>query len=146
MSSPCSDLGRFIISSSIFFHIVIYLLDFIPLIFTFIILLCLLISSLIFYFTSFSSYLSHHMLHFLHYIIVISTSIGCSCVHGSGDFLRMWHSTHEGMGLIIGCLSLISLHFFYLITLSLHYGLCHKTTLRPWDLTFSLTAFTLIGI
>ena len=52
----------------------------------------------------------------------------------------------EGMGLIIGCLSLVSLNFFYLITLSLHYGPCHKTTLRPWDLMFSLTASTLIGI
>ena len=26
------------------------------------------------------------------------------------------------------------------------YDPCHKTTLRPWDLMFSLTASTLIGI
>ena len=145
MSSPCSDLGRFIISSSVFPYC--YLSSRLhTFIFTFIILICLLISSLMFHFTSFSSYLSHHMLHFLHYIIVISTSIGCSCVHGSLDFLFMWHSTHKGMGLIIGCLSLVSLHFFYFITLSLHYGPCHKTTLRPWDLMISLTTSTLIGI
>ena len=61
-----------------FFHTVIYLLDFIPLIFTFITLICLLISSLMFHSTSFSSYLSHHMLYFLHHIIIIRTSIGCS--------------------------------------------------------------------
>ena len=84
MSSPCSDLGRFIILSSIFFfHTVIYLLDFIPLIFTFITHICLLILSLTFHSTSFSSYLSYHMLHFLHRVIIISTSVGCSCVHGS---------------------------------------------------------------
>ena len=83
MSSPCSDLGRFIISSSVFFHTVIYRLDFIPFIFTFITHICLLISSLMFHSTSFSSYLSHHMLHFLHHIIIISTYVGCSCVHGS---------------------------------------------------------------
>ena len=143
MSSPCSDLGRFIISSLVFS---ILLFIFLTLIFTFITLICLLISSLMFHSTSFSSYLSHHILHFLHHIIIISTSIGCSCVHGSLDFLCMWNFTHEGMGLIIGCLGLFSLHLFYLITLSLHYSPCHKTTLRPWDLMFSLTASTLIGI
>ena len=76
------DSGRDNITIS-FFHTIIYLLDFIPLICTFITLICLLISSLMFHSTSFSSYLSHHMLHFLHYIIIISTSIGCSYVHGS---------------------------------------------------------------
>ena len=66
-----------------FFPIVIYLLDFIPFIFTFITLIYLLILNMMFHSTSLSSYLSHHMLHFLHHIIIIGASIGCLCVHGS---------------------------------------------------------------
>ena len=53
---------------------------------------------------------------------------------------------HMRAGLTIGYLSLVSLHFVYLLTLSLHYGLCRKTTLRPWNQTFSLTASIWIGI
>ena len=52
---------------------------------------------------------------------------------GSRDY-PAHHILHTRvLGLIIGYLSLISFHFFYLITLSLHYGPCRKTTLRPWD-------------
>ena len=46
--------------------------------------------------------------------------------------------------LIIGYLSLVSFHFYYPI--SLHYVLCLKTILRPWDQMSSSTASTLTGI
>ena len=51
----------------------------------------------------------------------------------SWDYLAH-HILHTRvLDLIIGYLSLVSLHFFHPITLRLHYGPCHKTTLRPWD-------------
>ena len=114
-----------------FFHNVIYILDFIPFIFTFLTPICLLILSLMFHSTSLSFYLSNSLLHSLRHIIITGSSIGCPCVHGSLGFLCIWNSTHEGARLIIGYLSLVFIHLFYLITLSLHYGLCRKTTLRP---------------
>ena len=55
------------------------------------------------------------------------------------EFICSWdYSAHYSLytrvlGLIIGYLSLVSLHLFYPITLSLHYGPCRKTTLRLWD-------------
>ena len=52
---------------------------------------------------------------------------------GSRDYHAHYILPTSVLGLIIGYLSLVSLHFFQPITLSLHYGSCHKTTLRPWD-------------
>ena len=45
-------------------------------------------------------------------------------------FFYALHLIHEGMGLIIGYLSLVSLHFFH-PNPSLRYVPCLKTTLRP---------------
>ena len=52
---------------------------------------------------------------------------------GSQDYSAHYILYMRVLGLIIGYLSLVSLHFFHPITLSLHYGPCRKTTLRPWD-------------
>ena len=81
----------------------------------------------------------HHILHwqpdhfsFLLYFI-IDTSIVCYLVHWLTRLFFTLHLIHEGIGFDLGYLSLVSFHFFHSITLSVHYGPCHKTTLRPWD-------------
>ena len=61
---------------------------------------------------------------------------------GSRDYSAHHILYKRVLGLITRYLSLVSLHFFHPITLGLHYGPCHKTTLRPWDQTLSSTTFS----
>ena len=70
---------------------------------------------------------------FFYYISSLTFSLFAIEFVGSRDYSAHYILYMRVLGLIIGYLSLVSLHFFHPITLSLHYGPCHKTTLRPWD-------------
>ena len=67
------------------------------------------------------------------YILSLTLPLFAIELVGSRDY-SSHHILHiRVLGLIIGYLSLVSLHFFHPITLSLYYGLYRNTTLRPWD-------------
>ena len=134
MSSPCSVFGRFINHHQFFFPLlflphIIYLLDFIPLIFTFINLICLLILSQCF---------TLHPYPFTYLATCYTFCItSLSLALPLNVLVPMAHETSYACGishtrarLIIGYLSLVFLHLFYFITLSQHYSPCRKTTLR----------------
>ena len=71
--------------------------------------------------------------HYYYYI-----HIGHPQVHSSRDILYMLHFIHEGLGFDLRYLGLVFLHFYCLIT-SLHFFMCLKTTMRPWDQMSSST-------
>ena len=106
------------------------------------------------------SFVSHHIFSYSHSIFtyflywytflfsfISSSSLSLIVLEfaSSQDYYAHYILYMRVLGLITRHLSLVSLHFFHPITLGLHYGPCHKTTLRPWDQTLSLTVFIWAG-
>ena len=132
LSSPCSDLGRFIISSLVFFPLLLsvfltsYLLFLIyhPHIFidfeynvSFYILIIFPISPPI---TLFVSHHYHSCFHWMFLCPLLMRLLMQVTFHTRGHGVDHWVFEPS-----------FPSFFFCLINLSLHYGSCRKTTLRP---------------
>ena len=83
-------------------------------------------------------YTSHYQFNFLHYLFIdIIFTLGLLRSMARAIFYTCCISYMRAWVLTIGYLSIVSLHFYHP---SLHYILCLKTTLRPWNQMSSLIA------
>ena len=82
---------------------------------------------------------------FFYFLSSLTVTSIASEFTGSQDYSAHYILYIKVLGLIIGYLSLVSLHFFHPITPDIHYDPCRKTTQRPWDQTLSSIVFSWAG-
>ena len=91
-------------------------------------------------------YTPYYQCYFLHYLIVVTIFILGIVRSMAHDFLYMLHFIHEGMSFDHWVFEPSFPSFLLPYHPSLHYVMCLKITLRPWDQMSSSTAPTWTGI